>query len=96
MTSLAAAVALPWSLSTSLASRSRQKRLVRGAAGLSRSTELWLKALVPHNKSRKPAIQALIAHLKQQMQPVPPWDREAPSARSTAEPMDRDERKHMS
>ena len=38
-------------------------------------TELWLKALVPQNKSRKPAMQALISHLKQELQPVPPWDR---------------------
>ena len=37
--------------------------------------ELWLKALVPLNKSRKPAMQALISHLKQELQPVPPWDR---------------------
>jgi DNA-binding transcriptional LysR family regulator len=37
--------------------------------------ELWLKALVPLNKSRKPAMQALISYLKQELQPVPPWDR---------------------
>jgi DNA-binding transcriptional LysR family regulator len=38
-------------------------------------TELWLKALVPQNKSRKPAMQALISHLKHELQPVPPWNR---------------------
>lgn len=49
-------------------------------------TELWFKALVPSNKSRRPAVQALIAWLKQEMQPVPPWDRRERAIAADAPP----------
>lgn len=35
---------------------------------------LWLKALVPRIKRNRPAIEAMIAYLKQRLSPVPPWD----------------------
>jgi len=37
--------------------------------------ELWLKALVPQSKARKPTVRALLKWLRSRMQPVPPWDR---------------------
>jgi DNA-binding transcriptional LysR family regulator len=41
--------------------------------------ELWLKALVPKNRMQRPSVQALLAWLKQHMQPVPIWDRDPPT-----------------
>lgn len=37
----------------------------------------WLKALVPRMKMGRPAISALVNFLKSEMQPVPPWERQA-------------------
>lgn len=37
--------------------------------------EIWLKALVPARKAGIGRIQALLAHLKEQLGPVPPWER---------------------
>lgn len=36
---------------------------------------LWLKALVPRVKRNRPAVEALVAYLKERLSPVPPWDR---------------------
>lgn len=49
-------------------------------------TELWFKALVPRNKVRRPAVQALLAWLKTEMQPLPPWARRGDATRSDAPP----------
>src|SRR5438477_764653 len=35
--------------------------------------ELWLKALVPINKMKKTAVQAVLRFIKERMQPLPPW-----------------------
>lgn len=35
--------------------------------------ELWLKALVPQSKSRKPTVRALMSFLRDRMQGTPPW-----------------------
>ncbi|MEO3388461.1 LysR family transcriptional regulator [Mesorhizobium sp. CAU 1741] len=46
-------------------------------------SELWLKALVPLNRMRKPAVQALLAWLRENLEPQPVWDRddgEAPAS----------------
>jgi DNA-binding transcriptional LysR family regulator len=40
-----------------------------------RSTPLWFKALVPRNKAQRAEVKALIAHLRAEFEPVPPWDR---------------------
>jgi len=37
--------------------------------------EIWLKALVPTRKAGTRRIQALLAHLKEQLSPAPPWER---------------------
>ncbi|TKT74606.1 LysR family transcriptional regulator [Aquamicrobium sp. LC103] len=39
-----------------------------------RVSELWLKALVPQTKARKPTVRALLEWLRAHTQPVPPWD----------------------
>lgn len=36
---------------------------------------LWLKALVPRNRARKPEVKDMVEHLKAEFDPVPPWDR---------------------
>jgi DNA-binding transcriptional LysR family regulator len=38
-------------------------------------SDLWLKALVPVNRVNVPRVQALVAWLKLQLSPVPPWER---------------------
>ena len=35
----------------------------------------WIKLQVPRMKMNRPAVRKLIAHLKECMQPVPPWER---------------------
>jgi DNA-binding transcriptional LysR family regulator len=37
--------------------------------------EIWLKALVPARRAAARRIQALLAYFKEQLSPVPPWDR---------------------
>ena len=38
-------------------------------------SDLWLKALVPVNRSKVPHVQALVHWLKLHLSPIPPWDR---------------------
>ncbi len=38
-------------------------------------TSYWIKLQVPRMKMNRPAVRKLIAHLKESMQPVPPWER---------------------
>jgi DNA-binding transcriptional LysR family regulator len=35
----------------------------------------WIKTSVPRMKMNRPAVRELVAHLKSEMQPLPPWDR---------------------
>lgn len=38
-------------------------------------TKLWFKALVPRTRAQKPEVKALLAHLKADFEPTPPWER---------------------
>jgi DNA-binding transcriptional LysR family regulator len=37
--------------------------------------EMWIKALVPENRAQIPRVRALVAFLKECLDPVPPWER---------------------
>jgi DNA-binding transcriptional LysR family regulator len=37
--------------------------------------DLWVKAMVPENRRRNPAVQAVVEWLIEAAQPVAPWDR---------------------
>lgn len=38
--------------------------------------DLWVRALIPESRRHNPAVEALVQYLKDQSQPVSPWDRD--------------------